>query len=292
MTQPLIRDVSDTSFWIAHLRARESARVDALFRDPLAARLAGDRGRDIAASMPAQRMIGWTVAMRTCVIDEFIHTAIREGIDMVLNLGAGLDTRPYRMELPASLQWIEADYSHIVEHKESRLANEQPCCRLERVKIDLADGERRRRFLSDVNARSGNILVLTEGVVPYLSIAEAASLADDLRAKDHIRFWIVDYFSAEAMKFRRRNTMGRKMQNAPFRFDPADWFLFFRQHGWEARQIRYLADEGERLGRRLPLPILLKAAVAVWGLFLTRERKQAMRRFAGYVLLGPTSGWH
>jgi methyltransferase (TIGR00027 family) len=288
MTQPLIRDVSDTSFWIAHHRAQETMRADALFRDPLAARLAGKRGRDIAAGMPAQRMIGWTVVMRTCVIDEFILSAIRAGVDTVLNLGAGLDTRPYRMELPASVQWIEADYPHIVEHKENQLANERPCCRLERVKIDLADGEKRRTFLSDINSRSGNILVLTEGVVPYLSVEEAASLADDLRAMDHLRFWIVDYFSPEAMKFRRRNRMGRKMRNAPFRFEPADWFGFFRQHGWESREIRYLADEGDRRGRRLPLPVLLEAAFAVWGLFLSQERKQAMRRFAGYVLLGPT----
>jgi len=52
MTEALIRDVSDTSFWIAHHRAQETARHDALFRDTLAARLAGERGGKIAAAMP------------------------------------------------------------------------------------------------------------------------------------------------------------------------------------------------------------------------------------------------
>ena len=287
MVDPLIRDVSDTSFWIAHHRAQESGRPDALFRDPLAGRLAGRRGYDIAAGMPAQRMIGWTVVMRTCVIDEFIIAVIRDGVNTVLNLGAGLDTRPYRMDLPASIQWIEADYPHIIDYKEGKLANEKPRCRLERVKIDLADAGKRREFFSDVNARAGTILVLTEGVVPYLSVEQAALLADDLRAMDRVQYWVVDYFSPDAMKFRRRNQMGKKMLNAPFLFDPVDWFGFFRQHGWEANEIRYLVDEGDRLGRPLPLPFLLKAAFLVWGLFRSYEHKRGMRRFAGYVLLGP-----
>ncbi len=287
MADLLIRDVSDTSFWIAHHRAQETGRPDALFRDPLAGRLAGKRGHDIAAGMPAQRLIGWTVVMRTCVIDEFILAAIRDGVDTVLNLGAGLDTRPYRMDLPATMLWIEADYPHIIEYKEGELAIEKPRCRLERVKIDLADPGKRRDFFSTINARAGKILVLTEGVVPYLSVEQAASLADDLRAMDQVRCWVVDYFSPDAMKFRRRNQIGKKMLNAPFLFDPADWFGFFRQHGWEAKEIRYLADEGDRLGRPLPLPLLLRAAFLVWGFFRSQERKQGMRRFAGYVLLEP-----
>src|SRR5262249_23317383 len=50
--EPLIRNVSDTARWAAHYRALETERRDALFRDPLAARLAGERGRAIAKAMP------------------------------------------------------------------------------------------------------------------------------------------------------------------------------------------------------------------------------------------------
>lgn len=289
MADLLIRDVSDTSFWIAHHRAVETRRPDALFRDPLAGRLAGKRGHDIAAGMPAQRMIGWTVVMRTCVIDEFILAAIRDGVETVLNLGAGLDTRPYRMDLPATILWIEADYPHIIEYKEGELANEKPRCRLERVKIDLADAGKRREFFSAINARAGKILALTEGVVPYLSVEQAASLADDLRALDQVRYWVVDYFSPDAMKFRRRNQMGKKMLNAPFLFDPVDWFGFFREHGWQAKEVRYLVGEGERLGRPIPLAWPIKAAAKIGMLFIPKEKRQEMRRFAGYVSLEPAA---
>lgn len=75
MTEPLIKNVSDTAFWIAHHRALETERTDALFRDPLAARLAGQRGRKIAAAMPNSLIIGWSVVIRTCIIDDFIPCA-------------------------------------------------------------------------------------------------------------------------------------------------------------------------------------------------------------------------
>jgi methyltransferase (TIGR00027 family) len=287
MAEPLIRDVSDTAFWIAHHRALETERANALFRDPLAGRLAGSRGGKIAASMPNSRIIGWTVVIRTCIIDDFIQSAIAEGLDTVLNLGAGLDTRPYRMSLPASLHWIEADYPRIVDYKESQLEHEIPRCRLERVKIDLAARPERQRLLSRINAQANGILVLTEGVVPYLSVEEAALLADDLRALDRVRYWLVDYFSREAMKYRHRKKMGQKMQNAPFKFAPGDWFGFFREHGWQSREIHYLYEEAERLHRPIPLPRLAKAAIKFWRLFLSKDRRDALRKFAGYVLLEP-----
>ena len=92
-----------------------------------------------------------------------------------------LDTRPYRLDLPESLAWIEADYPHIVEFKENRLSKEKPRFQLERLKIDLANLPERRKMFVSVNARAKKMLVLTEGVVPYLSLEEVASLADDLR---------------------------------------------------------------------------------------------------------------
>ena len=50
--EPLIRDISDTARWMAVYRARESERPDAVFTDPFARRLAGERGEQIANAMP------------------------------------------------------------------------------------------------------------------------------------------------------------------------------------------------------------------------------------------------
>jgi methyltransferase (TIGR00027 family) len=287
MPEQLIGDVSDTAFWIAHYRAEESARPDALFRDPLAGMLAGERGKKIAQGMPMTFWTGWSVVLRTCIIDDYIRQAIADGVDTILNLGAGLDTRPYRMELPESLLWIEADYPHMIEFKEERLAKEKPRCRLERVKIDLANVEERRRMLAAVDARTRKMLVLTEGVVPYLNEEQGASLADDLRALEHARYWVLDYFSPEVVTYRGRNGMHRHMQNAPFQFAPEDWWGFFEKHGWKQKEVRYYPEEAERRNRKLKLPWAMQLMFRARGLFLSKERRQAFMKMAGYTILEP-----
>jgi methyltransferase (TIGR00027 family) len=286
MSAPLIENVSDTAFWVAHHRAIEGERADALFRDPLAGVLAGDHGRLIAEAMPQPAMTTWAVVIRTCIIDDFIREAIAQGADTILNLGAGLDTRPYRMQLPASLTWIEADYPDMIAFKESRLAGETPHCELARVKLDLADASTRRQMLAGVNARARKMLVLTEGVIPYLSVEDVGSLADDLHSLDHVRWWVVDYISPQVVKYRRRQ-MAKRMQNAPFKFEPDDWTGFFENHGWLCKEIRYLAEETERLGRRLPLSLLAKSIMSIRQVFLQPERRESLRKFVGYALLEP-----
>ncbi len=282
----VIQNVSDTAFMVAGFRAAETEREEPLFRDPLAARLAGEHGRKILATVPRSFVGAWSVVIRTVIIDGLIQRAIEDGVDTILNLGAGLDTRPYRMELPRSLRWVEVDFPHVIALKESRLAEEQPRCRLERVSLDLTDRAARRAFLSDMSAGATTMLVLTEGVVPYLSETNVGELADDLRQADKVRYWITDYFSPEAIKFGAKLRRSF-MRNAPFQFAPKDWFGLFADHGWKASEVRYIAEEAERLGRPIPLPFWLKLWVKIAGVFVSHARRERMKRFAAYVLLVP-----
>src|SRR6185503_10059399 len=103
-TKP-VRHVSDTAKWVATYHARESKRDDALFRDPLAERMAGERGPKIAAL--ASPHSAWALVTRTKLMDDLVLASVQKGCDRVLNLAAGFDTRPYRLELPADLVWIE-----------------------------------------------------------------------------------------------------------------------------------------------------------------------------------------
>src|SRR5271154_7351596 len=93
-----VRGISDTARWVAYFRARETQRSDALFRDPYAERLAGDRGFHIANTLPEGNKHEWAWVARTYLFDKFIAQVVSEGADMVINLAAGLDARPYRMD--------------------------------------------------------------------------------------------------------------------------------------------------------------------------------------------------
>jgi methyltransferase (TIGR00027 family) len=136
-----IRHISDTALWVAVYRARESERSDAVFHDPYASKLAGDRGMQIAAAMPFAQRHSWSYVARTRLVDQVIERELSRGTDMVINLVAGLDARPYRMRLPASLRWIEVDLPDTLNYKQEVLAAESPSCAVERVALDL----RRRR---------------------------------------------------------------------------------------------------------------------------------------------------
>src|SRR5580700_5523810 len=133
-----VRGVSDTARWVAYFRALETRRPDALFLDPYAERLAGVHGFQIANTLPDGNKHEWAWVARTYLFDQFLSRAIQDGADLVVNLAAGLDARPYRMNLPDTLQWVEVDFPDIVYYKDEVLANEKPRCRLERISLDLS----------------------------------------------------------------------------------------------------------------------------------------------------------
>jgi methyltransferase (TIGR00027 family) len=286
MADEPITHVTDTAFWVATYRADEAARPDALFADPLAAKLVEGRGRAIAAQMVDTAMLQWLIPLRTRMIDDFVAAAIAEGCDAVVNLGAGLDTRPYRLALPPSLPWIEVDFADTIAFKEERLAGETPRCALRRVACDLSDAAQRRALLDEVAAKAAKVFVITEGVVPYLANEEVAALADDLRARPRFARWLVEFFGtrffqgARVMSRRRR----RQMTNAPFRFQPGDWHAFFGAHGWRAKTTRYYGEEGARHRRRPPFSWKWR----LLGALMPARVRERMRRSYGYSVLERT----
>ena len=82
-----IEHVSDTARWVAVYRAMETERPDAIFKDPFARRLAGERGQAIVDEMKRGRSMAWAMIVRTAVFDEIILDVIRrEKVDLVVNL--------------------------------------------------------------------------------------------------------------------------------------------------------------------------------------------------------------
>lgn len=281
-----IEHVSDTAFWVAHYRWLETQRKDALFHDPLALKLIGDRGKKIAKHMGIQTAMAWSMSLRTRIIDDYIAEAIAGGVDCIVNLGAGLDTRPYRLNLPADFPWVEVDFPQMIAYKDEVLANDKPICHLERIGCDLSQDAERLALLEGLSRAGHNILVLTEGVIPYLSNESAATLADNLHQQDHITAWITDYFSPFFTNLTARTQIqSRLAKNAPFLFNPGDdildWPRFFAAAGWQIHEMRYTGEVGKTLGRDLPGNGLTRFLMQ----FAPEERLRPYRRMSGYALL-------
>jgi methyltransferase (TIGR00027 family) len=259
MSRKLIENVSDTARWVAFYRAMESDRPDAHFRDPWARKLAGERGAAIVRHIPRAEAMAWALIVRTCVFDELILQAVRrDGADVVLNLAAGFDTRPYRLPLPPSLKWIEVDLPELLTHKEQEMEGEKPVCELERVKLDLDDPEARRALFERVGAMGRRVLVASEGLLLYLTPQQVGPLAADLHGQPSFRWWITDLLSP-ALRKRLHRSWGSHLEgaNAPYQFAPEEGPGFFHPFGWNLAEFRPVFDEARRLRREMPMAWLL-----------------------------------
>lgn len=276
-----IQHVSDTSAWVAHYRAVESERADSLFKDPFAGLLVGDRAPSVEGlQSETTKWTQWTVVMRTHIVDQMIHELISKGVTTFVNLGAGLDSRPYRLNLGANIKWIEVDFPKVIEHKGNVLRGFQPTCALESVGLDLSDRTLRQKFLAEVAAKNSRIVVLTEGVLPYLTEQQVSELSEDLQSHPAFQYWICEYFSEKTYWYLKNPKRMKALRNTPFQFFPENWMGFFENRGWRVNQARYYTEVSQSLGRPTPMPKIFKLFEFVLG----KTWALPFKRMSGFVL--------
>jgi methyltransferase (TIGR00027 family) len=276
-----IENVSDTARWVAVYRAMETARPDAIFRDPYAARLAGEKGEAIVDTMKRGRQMAWAMIVRTAVFDEIIGAQIRAGVDQVVNLAAGLDARPWRMKLPPELRWVDVDLPGILDYKLETMRDEKPVCRYEAVRADLREPATRKGLFARLGAQSRRTLVVTEGLLIYLTAEDVAALAADLHEPPSFRSWLIDLARPELLVIMQRywgRTLGSA--NAPFQFAPPENTKFFEPFGWREVEFRSSMEEAHRLHREMSMMWLWR----LLGRFRSEKVREQFKRFSGIVL--------
>jgi methyltransferase (TIGR00027 family) len=281
-----IENISDTARWVAVYRAMETERADAIFRDPFAARLAGERGQGIVDTMKDGRKMAWAMIVRTAIFDEIILDRIRNGgVDVVLNLAAGLDARAWRMPLPPGLRWIDVDLPGILDYKLDMLRDETPVCNYEAVRLDLTDVAKRTALFTQLGAESKRVLVVTEGLLIYLTEQQVEQLARDLHTPQNFAWWLIDLAHPRLLMIMKRS-WGKSVAagNAPFQFAPAANTKFFEPFGWREASYRSGLDESRRLNREMK-------GMWFWRIInnLSPKRmREDFRRFNGFALLERT----
>jgi O-methyltransferase involved in polyketide biosynthesis len=170
-----------------------------------------------------------------------------------VNLAAGLDARPYRLPLPASLKWIDVDLPEITDYKEELLKDEQPRCELERVRLDLADVPARQALFSRLGTAARQALVISEGLIVYLTSEDVGALAEDLSRQTSFKYWLLDLTSPGLLKMMQKK-MGQPLAqaSAPLIFGPSEGPDFFKAHGWQPLEVRSMFHTAGGL-KRLPL---------------------------------------
>ena len=239
-----VEHASDTCLITAAGRALETSRADGVIRDPFARRLAGTRGAALAHNLPSPEWMGIFVGLRCRVIDEMLNEAIATcGIKVVVLLGAGLDTRPWRLDLPQDLRWIEVDFPDVLDYKSRLLAAEKPKCRVERVAADLTKTAERRGIFTSAGSERG--LILTEGLLLYLPRSATEALATEPLQLSGIRYWLLDVAAGILM----RNAHGRGLDDienvrAKDRVEGGAILDLVQENGWHLKTRRGYLTEG------------------------------------------------
>ncbi|MFZ4752619.1 MAG: class I SAM-dependent methyltransferase [Chitinophagaceae bacterium] len=230
----LITTISDTALWVAVYRADESDRVDSIFNDPFARMLSGNKGEQIVSAMVEGRKNSWSFVARTFLFDQYISNILAQGIDQVLNLASGLDVRPYRMNLPKTLKWVDIDLPEMVSYMNSKMQNHIPNCEFKRIGFDLSKNrEDRIKLFQEISSEGNKTLIISEGLVGYLSEEEVGMLAFDLSHIKGFDYWILDLMSPGILPLIQEE-MGTMLTdaNTPLLFAPESGESFFSIYGW------------------------------------------------------------
>ena len=240
-----ITHVSDTALMVAAVRAYETELEDAYFKDPFAASLAGDRGKAILNAMPYASVARFGLAVRVRLLDELLRDALAANqIATVLSVGCGLDTRPWRLDLPPDLRWIEIDFADVLDYKEGLMSGETPRCRRERLTADLNDPAQRRLIYEAAGSQPS--LMITEGVLMYLAAGTVEALATEVANQSSVAHWITDITTTGF----RKALGGGPDTMSPIRHVQAPDFLegeqilvVLQKHGWKTAALKsYITD--------------------------------------------------
>ncbi|MBV8932623.1 MAG: SAM-dependent methyltransferase [Kutzneria sp.] len=178
--------VGRTALWVALGRVVESARDDRLFADPLASQFIDAAGIRTPSDEVLAELIGIMgdyVAIRTRFFDDCAIRACEAGCRQIVVLGAGLDTRAFRLPWPAGVRLFEVDLPAVLDFKDTVLARvyATPGCARATVAADLSqdwiDALRRAGFRPDQATGW-----LAEGVLPYLEATDAQHVVQKLHS--------------------------------------------------------------------------------------------------------------
>ncbi|MDR7171684.1 methyltransferase (TIGR00027 family) [Nocardia kruczakiae] len=171
----ITESVGATAIGVAAMRAAETQRPDALFRDPYAARLveaagsgwshimraqiaaasggavtaesegtadsgdnrSGADGPGATEDRPVYSSLAAMLIARTVYFDEYFAAASAAGIRQVVILASGLDARAYRLEWPSGTVVFELDQPKVLEFKNSVLADVRPAADRRAIGVDL-----------------------------------------------------------------------------------------------------------------------------------------------------------
>jgi methyltransferase (TIGR00027 family) len=170
--------ISRTAYYTLGVRAWDAAQPRPLCGDSLAKSFMNEEALRVWEQFKAFPWPNASNAARHAIIDEHLREELAKAPDsQVVLLGAGFDTRPFRI---AGGRWAEIDELAVLEQKEATLPEASAPNALVRLGIEFASASLSERLAP--LATTAEVHVVVEGVLMYLTQQQRRSLLADLRS--------------------------------------------------------------------------------------------------------------
>ncbi len=171
--------ISNTVFYCCGVRMKDDKRNRSVCNDIYAEQFMDERGWNIYEPFRAEKMPNISNITRCRIIDDYVSIELKNFNSInIITIGAGFDTRPYRL---AGGNWIELDEPQIISYKNKKLPIDECKNPLRRISIDFTN-ETLTEKLEKVE-KSHHTVIVIEGVFMYL---ESESIEKTLKEIQHI----------------------------------------------------------------------------------------------------------
>lgn len=242
----------------AQMRAKETEQSKEFLNDPLSGKLAGERGTKLTEKM-MERMGNKTegnfdlksaIGFRTKYFDEYINMYSKK-VTQVVFLGAGLDTRSYRLHSLETKDVYEIDLSPILDMKQRELEklDAKPLCKSHHIiRADLTSKEWVKELENNGFDKAQKTLWVCEGLSYLLTDEQNMEL---LRTVDAISSkkscMLIDMIGDNFVKVDSfPYSMIKSGSNTPSSTLGA-WLN--EKDGWKVKVIGDLSSKGRHFGR-------------------------------------------
>lgn len=276
-TWDITTSVGSTALFVATARALEAQKPDPLAVDPYAEifcrAVGGDAADVLDGKAPdhqlksadfGEHFVNFQGA-RTRYFDEYFRRAAEAGVRQVVILAAGLDSRAYRLDWPASTTIFELDQPQVLDFKREVLSGQgaQPRAERREIAIDLREDWPQALRDSGFDPAKPSAWI-AEGLLIYLPASAQEQLFTGINSLaapgSHVAVedgapMQADAFEAALKEEREAATSGdgRVFFQLVYNEQHAPATEWLDQHGWTAVGTP-LADYLREVGRPVPGP--------------------------------------
>jgi len=242
------------AYYCCGVRMQDALQPQPLCGDAYAATFMDEEGLRIYDIFKDETNCNASMLVRHRIIDDALRQLLAAHPDLcVIVIGAGFDSRPYRM---AGGVWVELDEAAVVDGKNARLPVSECPNPLQRIAIDFCVDALEDRLASITP--EGPVVVIMEGIVIYLDEDEIRRLIEPLHWLFPGHLLVCDLVNREMVQTYGR-TLHEKIEGMGTAFKPVEYpEEVFTRNGYRVKSRISVVERAADFGINKVPKLLLK----------------------------------